>query len=231
MEFQEIADRILRAQENISAACVRCGRKDTVRLIGATKTQSPELITFLNDRKILTDVGENRVQELTQKYPYGPDLHWHMIGQLQSNKVKYIIDRVDLIHSLDRISLAQEIQKQAFKHGIYADCLIEINMGSELSKGGIEADELLQFVPQVLQFDRIRIRGLMAVMPNTTDIPQLIGLYRKLRRMYEILPSLVPDSTKVDTLSCGMSNDYEIAICEGGSTAVRLGRELFGARN
>ena len=135
--LEELSESIKICEERIEAAKQRAGRKDEVVLIGATKTQPKELIEMIQENKLLKVVGENHVQEIVEKYDSGKELTWHMIGQLQSNKVKYIIDKVALIHSLDRESLAQEINKQAIKHNKIMDCLIEINMGSELTKGGI----------------------------------------------------------------------------------------------
>ena len=149
MEFEQIKDNISKCLTLIEEAKVRAGRKDDVTLIGATKMQSRELISFIANNKLLTDVGENRVQEFVDKYDFGKGLKWHVIGQLQTNKVKYIIDKAVLIHSLDRESLADEIDRQAKKHGLTADCLIEVNMGSEISKGGVAPqglDGLLAYV-------------------------------------------------------------------------------------
>ena len=142
MEFEQIKDNISRCLSRIEEAKIRAGRSDKVTLIGATKLQSRELVSFLSDNRLLTDVGENRVQEFVDKYDFGKNLKWHVIGQLQTNKVKYIIDKAVLIHSLDRESLADEIEKQAKKHNLTADCLIEVNMGSEISKGGVDPKRL-----------------------------------------------------------------------------------------
>lgn len=231
-DFQQIGDRIQRCRERIAKACSACGRKEQeVTLIGATKTQPSELIRFLSQSRLLCDVGENRVQEITDKYRFAPDLQWHMIGQLQSNKVKYILDKVSLIHSLDRMTLAREIQKQALKSDTTADCLIEINMGNELSKGGIHPDLLEDFVGEVGACTQIRVRGLMCVMPNLQDTKELTRLYRRFAALFERLRSQSERPESVNILSCGMSNDFELAIREGGATHVRLGRVLFGERN
>ncbi|MDE5654003.1 MAG: YggS family pyridoxal phosphate-dependent enzyme, partial [Clostridia bacterium] len=202
-----------------------------VTLIGATKMQSSELISFLNDNRLLTDVGENRVQELVDKYDFGKDLKWHVIGQLQTNKVKYIIDKAVLIHSLDRESLADEIEKQAKKHNITVDCLIEVNMGSEISKGGVAPEKLYDLLSYVDSKDNIRLRGLMTVMPNLEDKEALKDLYKSFKQLYLDFKSKTQAKHKIDTLSCGMTNDYEMAIEYGGATLVRLGRVLFGERN
>ena len=231
MQFEEVRNNIKNCIEKINAAKQRAGREDEVTLIGATKTQSRELIEFIDSQRLLTDVGENRVQELVDKYDCGKNLKWHMIGQLQTNKVKYIIDKVALVHSLDRPALAEELDKQAKKHNLVIDALIEVNMGSEISKGGVDKSELLGLLDYVEQKENVRIRGLMAVMPNLEDKERLKDYYREFRLLFEKLRRVASPRHVVDILSCGMTNDYEMAIEYGGSTMVRLGRVLFGERN
>lgn len=231
MQFEEVRNNIKSCIEKINAAKQRAGREDEVTLIGATKTQSRELIEFIDSQRLLTDVGENRVQELVDKYDCGKNLKWHMIGQLQTNKVKYIIDKVALVHSLDRPALADELDKQAKKHNLVIDALIEVNMGSEISKGGVDKSELLGLLDYVEQKENVRIRGLMAVMPNLEDKERLKDYYREFRLLFEKLRRVASPRHVVDILSCGMTNDYEMAIEYGGSTMVRLGRVLFGERN
>ena len=231
MQFEEVRNNIKNCIEKINAAKQRAGREDEVTLIGATKTQSRELIEFIDSQRLLTDVGENRVQELVDKYDCGKNLKWHMIGQLQTNKVKYIIDKVALVHSLDRPALADELDKQAKKHNLVIAALIEVNMGSEISKGGVDKSELLGLLDYVEQKENVRIRGLMAVMPNLEDKERLKDYYREFRLLFEKLRRVASPRHVVDILSCGMTNDYEMAIEYGGSTMVRLGRVLFGERN
>ena len=229
--LEELSESIKICEEKIEAAKQRAGRKDEVVLIGATKTQPKELIEMIQENKLLKVVGENHVQEIVEKYDSGKELTWHMIGQLQSNKVKYIIDKVALIHSLDRESLAQEINKQAIKHNKIMDCLIEINMGSELTKGGIAKEDLSSFMQMLKNYPNIRIRGLMSVLPNTPDKEALKNMYIDLKGLFENLKSIAGSEHQIDTLSCGMTNDYEMAVEFGGATMVRLGRVLFGERN
>jgi len=231
MQFEQIRENIAKCKYNVELAKKRGGVITDVSLIGAIKTQSQELVAFLNDSRLLSDVGENRVQELIDKYQFGDNLNWHMIGQLQTNKVKYIADKVVLIHYLDREALADEIQKQAEKRDLLLDCLIEVNMGSEISKGGIEEQNLTKLLDYVENKDNIRLRGLMTVMPNLSDTDKLKSLYERFRRLYEDFSLKASSRHIIDTLSCGMSNDYEIAIEYGGATAVRLGRVIFGERN
>ena len=231
VELFELQKNISLCLSNIEAAKKRANRQDSVVLIGATKTQPKELIKMIQDNHLLTDVGENHVQEIVEKYETDDNLTWHMIGQLQSNKVKYIVGKVALIHSLDRESLAQEIDKQAKKHNVIQDCLIEINMGSEITKGGIAKEDLAEFMSVVEKYDNIRIRGLMSVMPNLEDKELLKNMYIDLKALFDNLKNIASLRHKIDTLSCGMTNDYELAVEYGGSTMVRLGRVLFGARN
>ncbi len=231
VDLEELKKNINECKEKIDAALKRAGRKDTVTLVGATKTQPKELISMIQDNNLLEVVGENHVQEIVEKYETGDRLTWHMIGQLQSNKVKYIIDKVTLIHSLDRESLAQEIEKQAKKHNKTMDCLIEINMGSEITKGGINKDDLESFLVMLEKYPSIRIRGLMSVLPNLEDKEALKNMYIDLKALFEKLKVIASDKHKIDILSCGMTNDYEMAIEFGGSNMIRLGRVLFGERN
>lgn len=231
MEFEQIKDNISRCLSRIEEAKIRAGRSDKVTLIGATKLQSRELVSFLSDNRLLTDIGENRVQEFVDKYDFGKNLKWHVIGQLQTNKVKYIIDKAVLIHSLDRESLADEIEKQAKKHNLTADCLIEVNMGSEISKGGVDPKRLDELLNYIDDKENIRLRGLMTVMPNLEDKEKLKDLYKSFNKLFEDIKTKAKSKHKIDTLSCGMTNDYEMAIEYGGATMVRLGRVLFGERN
>lgn len=230
VELLELKNNIDTCLSKIEAAKQRAGRSDSICLVGATKTQPKELIQLIQDNNLLQIVGENHVQEIVEKYETGNKLKWHMIGQLQSNKVKYIVGKVELIHSLDRESLAQEIDKQAKKHNVIQDCLIEVNMGSEISKGGISKEEIPQFMAMLNKYDNIRIRGLMSVMPNLEDKELLKQMYIDFKSRFEELKITADKKHKIDTLSCGMTNDYEMAVEFGGSTMVRLGRVLFGAR-
>ena len=231
VELEELKQNIEKCKAKVDAALKRAGRNDNVVLVGATKTQPKELIQMIQDNNLLEVVGENHVQEIVEKYETGDKLTWHMIGQLQSNKVKYIIDKVALIHSLDRESLAQEIDKQAKKHNKIMDCLIEINMGSELTKGGIDKNDLDAFMLMLDKYPAIRIRGLMSVLPNTEDKEALKNMYIELKKLFEGLKVKADKRHQIDILSCGMTNDYEMAIEFGGSNMIRLGRVLFGERN
>ena len=212
--------------EKVRETVKNCARD--VVMIAATKTQTKETIDEFASLAPEFVLGENRVQELVAKYD--ERYVWHFIGRLQTNKVKYIIDKVALIHSLDRLELATEIEKQATKHDKVQDCLVEINMGSEISKGGIEPDKLAEFVDSLKDFKHLRILGIMSVLPNLEDKTELRKLYANLQQLFEQLKTLRQDNLEVKYLSAGMTNDYEIAL-EYGSNMIRLGRVLFGERN
>lgn len=202
-------------------------RGEHITLIAATKTQSKEVVDeFMS---IAPDIvlGENRVQELIEKYD---DRYvWHMIGQLQTNKVKYIIDKVALIHSLDRIELAKEIEKQATKHDKIQPCLVEVNMGAELTKGGVAPGGVLDFIKSLEGFKHIRIEGIMSVLPNLGDDSKLHEICEELQNIYNSAKEIVQDNVEIKYLSAGMSNDYKIALAHGANM-IRLGRAIFGER-
>ena len=161
-----LKERLQEVEEKISAACERAGRsRDEVTLIAVSKTKPLETLKEAYDLGIRV-FGENKVQELTQKYEALPkDIHWHMIGHLQTNKVKYIIDKVDLIHSVDSLKLAQTIEKEAEKHNLVKDILIEVNVAREESKFGLKMEEVIPFLEQISGFSHIRVRGLMTIAP------------------------------------------------------------------
>lgn len=220
MELKSNAEKV---KSNISAALVGTGRTaDDIKIIAATKTVECERINLLPSCGI-TVAGENRVQELVDKYDFCKNIEWHFIGNLQTNKVKYIIDKVTLIHSLDRESLADEIDKQAAKIGKTIDALIEVNLGREESKGGVYEEHLGKLVDYVSGKKNIRLKGLMMVMP----IGAVESLYKKAKELYDELKSRAGE--QINTLSMGMSGDYEIAV-RSGANLIRLGSALFGKR-
>ena len=198
-----------------------------ITLIAATKTQTSETVDEFVKVAPEFILGENRVQELVSKY--NPNYVWHMIGQLQANKVKYIIDKVDMIHSLDRLTLADEIEKQATKHNKVMNCLIEINMGAEITKGGVEPTQVKEFIEQIRSYAHINVKGLMAVLPNMEDKVALGNMYKDLYRIFKDSKSLNGGNVDIKYLSAGMTNDWEIAL-DNGSNMIRLGRVLFGER-
>lgn len=197
-----------------------------VLVIGASKTMPLERILFVRDNTDVKIFGENRVQELLEKYT--PDVRWHFIGQLQTNKVKYIVDKVELIHSVDRLSLLQEIDRQAKKHGKVQDILIEVNIGGEEKKGGVAPAEVIDFAKEVDKYPSVRLKGLMSVLPNV-EKDALNAFYLQLSKLYDTLKQTKLDNADIRYLSAGMSNDYDVAV-KYGANIVRLGRALFGER-
>lgn len=223
----KVIENYKNAMSRLETALEESGRsiKD-VLVIGASKTMPLERILFVRDNTDVKIFGENRVQELLEKYT--PDVRWHFIGQLQTNKVKYIIDKVELIHSVDRINLLQEIDRQAKKHGKVQDILIEVNIGGEEKKGGVAPAEVIDFAKEVDKYPSVRLKGLMSVLPNV-EKDALNAFYLQLSKLYDTLKQTKLDNADIRYLSAGMSNDYDVAV-KYGANIVRLGRALFGER-
>ncbi len=202
----------------------------TATVVCATKMVEPSVMNRIKSELGLDIVGENKVQELLSKYEEASMCkHWHIIGQLQTNKVKYIADKVEMIQSLDRESLALEIEKQCAKLDKVMDVLVEVNMGGEISKGGVEPEKVIEFVESLDEFKHLRVQGLMSVLPNLEDKVELRAHYKKLYSIYEETKRAFSDKD-IKFLSAGMSGDYEIAL-ESGANMIRLGSCLFGKRN
>ena len=225
-----LKERLREVEEKISAACERAGRsRDEVTLIAVSKTKPVETLKEAYDLGIRV-FGENKVQELTQKYEALPkDIHWHMIGHLQTNKVKYIIEKVDLIHSVDSLKLAQTIEKEAEKHNLVKDILIEVNVAREESKFGLKMEEVIPFLEQISGFSHIRVRGLMTIAPYVEN-EENRSIFADLHKLSVDIRDKNIDNVNVSILSMGMTNDYEVAV-EEGATMVRVGTGIFGARN
>lgn len=223
----KVIENYKNAMSRLETALEESGKsmKD-VLVIGASKTMPLERILFVRDNTDVKIFGENRVQELLEKYT--PEVRWHFIGQLQTNKVKYIIDKVELIHSVDRLSLLQEIDRQAKKHGKVQDILIEVNIGGEEKKGGVAPAEVIDFAKEVDKYPSVRLKGLMSVLPNV-EKDALNAFYLQLSKLYDTLKQTRLDNADIRYLSAGMSNDYDVAV-KYGANIVRLGRALFGER-
>lgn len=223
----KVIENYKNAMSRLETALEEAGRNvQDVLVIGASKTMPLERILFVRDNTDVKIFGENRVQELLEKYT--PDVRWHFIGQLQTNKVKYIIDKVELIHSVDRLSLLQEIDRQAKKHGKVQDILIEVNIGGEEKKGGVAPAEVIDFAKEVDKYPSVRLKGLMSVLPNV-EKEALDAFYLQLSKLYDTLKQTRLDNADIRYLSAGMSNDYDVAV-KYGANIVRLGRALFGER-
>lgn len=206
-----------------------CGKHDIV-LIAVTKTVDIERMREAYRAGIL-DFGENRVQEIIRKFDEFPqDVRWHLIGTLQTNKVKYIIDKVAMIHSLDRISLAQEIDRRAGEHHLVMDCLVQVNISREDTKHGQDEEEVLDFIQEVSgSFPNIRIKGVMGMAPFVEEEEEIRFCFRRLKALFDKVEHLNLKNVRMEHLSMGMTNDYEIAIQEG-STMIRVGTGIFGKR-
>lgn len=227
-----IHENLDKLEEKIQKACDKAGRKrEEVLLIGVTKTRTADEVNEAVSWGI-TDVGENKVQEIQDKYDKVPGpVKWHMIGHLQTNKVKYIIDKVSLIHSVDKLKLAQEIDKRAGEHGLKADVLIEVNAAGEESKFGTDLDGARKLIADVREnCPNIRIKGLMTIAP-ATDNPEEVRVYfKELKQLFDEYKDIKDENMDFQHLSMGMSGDYEVAI-EEGATMVRVGTAIFGPRN
>lgn len=222
-------DKISASLETIIAkvgdAATKSGRNPSdIQIVAASKTRSIETLQAAFSTGKLTAFGENRVQEFLSKY--SPALPWDFIGQLQTNKVKYLIGKVRLIHSVDRNRLAAEINRLAQKNGLVQKVLVEINSGAEENKGGLPISEAKAFAHSLAEFPNLELKGIMAVAPLNASKNKLHYLFRSVYEVYQSLQEFLPN---VDTLSMGMSNDFETAI-ECGSNLVRLGRILFDSK-
>lgn len=215
-----ILERLQQVQEKIDAA--RQGRD--VTLIAVSKFVEPERMQIAYNAGV-RDFGENYPQHLSEKWEKFPDANWHMIGQMQINKVKYLVGKVKLIQSMDRLALAQEIEKRAASREIVQPVLVQVNIGREPQKGGADPDGMEAFLAAVADFSHIRVRGLMAIPPAGEDPTPYFARMRELYETYRNADSRMP----MDILSMGMSNDYEAAIAQGANM-VRVGSAIFGPR-
>lgn len=225
-------DRYRQLCAQVAQAASTAGRgPGAVRLMGVTKTVPAEKVNAYIDAG-LDLIGENRVQEFLDKYPtyHKQGLEIHFIGQLQRNKVKYIVDKVHMIESVDSLELAREISKRCAAIGKKMDVLIEVNIGGEASKGGILPGKLTEFLTEISSFSGLRVAGLMAIPPISEDIAVQKHYFDEMYKLFVDIKDKKIDNVFMETLSMGMSGDFQAAIA-CGSTQVRLGRTLFGARD
>ncbi|HIS47551.1 MAG TPA: YggS family pyridoxal phosphate-dependent enzyme [Candidatus Scybalocola faecigallinarum] len=229
--INEIAQNIKIVRDNIEKACSRCGRDPKeVTLIAVSKTKPVEDVRAAMAAG-MEYFGENKVQELTMKMDTITEpLHWNMIGHLQKNKVKYIVGRAELIHSVDSLDLAQKIQSEAAKKNAVANILLEVNVSGEESKFGIRPEQLEDLVRQIAVLPNVHIKGLMTVAPFTEDPEENRQYFRNLRNLAVDIKSKNIDNVTMSVLSMGMTGDYMVAI-EEGATMVRVGTGIFGERN
>ncbi len=230
MKMSEVQENIIEIQDKLKKAAVRSGRsKDEVLLLAVSKTIDIERIQEAVNAG-LTALGENKVQEILDKYEVmGNNVQWHLIGHLQTNKVKYIIDKVALIHSVENIKLAQEIEKRAAAKNMIANVLIEVNMAQEESKFGLHPADVENFIRNISTMQHICVKGLMTVAPFVENQEENRYYFRRLRELLVDINAKKIDNIHMDTLSMGMTGDYEVAI-EEGATIVRVGTGIFGKR-
>lgn len=226
-----LKENLNQVEKKIAEACERAGRsRDEVTLIAVSKTKPVSMLSEVYDEGV-RDFGENKVQEIQEKYDQLPnDIRWHMIGHLQRNKVKYVIDKVCLIHSVDSYRLAEEINIQAKKKNLVVPILVEVNIAEEESKFGITAEDAIALVEQIAELENVRIRGLMTIAPMVEDPEENRQYFRGIRQLSVDIKNKNIDNVAMDILSMGMTGDYTVAI-EEGATMVRVGTGIFGARN
>ena len=225
-----LTENLKRVEENIQTACQRAGRKrEEVTLVAVSKTKPVSMLSEIYDCGVRS-FGENKVQELCEKRELLPaDIRWHMIGHLQRNKVKYIVGKVSMIHSVDSLRLAEEISKEAVRRDTEVDILIEVNVAGEESKYGVSPAALPELVKQIAALQRIHIKGLMTIAPFTENPEDNRLFFRKLKQLSVDIEGKNIDNVNMAVLSMGMTGDYIVAI-EEGATCVRVGTGIFGER-
>ncbi len=225
-----VAQRYHEIQSRVKAACERSGRNASdVTLISVSKTKPAELIREVYDAGA-RDFGENKVQELMEKYPALPaDIQWHMIGHLQTNKVRQVVGKACLIHSVDSVKLAREIEKESARQNTVTPVLLEVNVAREESKFGFFLENTEAALKEIAEFPHVRIQGLMTIAPFVENAEENRQIFRKLYQFFIDIKSKNVDNVNMNVLSMGMTGDFEVAI-EEGATMVRVGTGIFGER-
>ena len=225
-----LASNLQEVERKILEACEKAGRaREDITLIAVSKTKPVPMLKEIYDLGI-RDFGENKVQELTDKAPQLPnDLRWHMIGHLQRNKVKQVIDKAVLIHSVDSVRLAKAIEAEAAKKDIIVQILLEVNVAEEDSKFGLKLDEVIPAVEEIATMPHVRIKGLMTIAPFVENPEENRTVFAQLQKLSVDIAEKNIDNVSVDILSMGMTNDYQVAI-EEGATMIRVGTGIFGER-
>lgn len=226
-----VKENLEEVEKKIQGALKRAGRsREEVTLIAVSKTKPVSMLREVYDAGVRC-FGENKVQELTEKWEQLPqDIRWHMIGHLQRNKVKYIVDKVELIHSVDSLRLAETIEQEAAKKGVTVNILLEVNVANEESKFGLGVHEVLPLVEKIAKFPHLRMKGLMTIAPYVENAEENRSVFCTLQKLSVDIAEKNIDNVSVEILSMGMTNDYEVAI-EEGATMVRVGTGIFGERN
>ncbi len=225
-----LLNNLQKVEKNIQEACKRANRaREEITLIAVSKTKPVSMLKDVYNLGI-RDFGENKVQELSEKYPQMPqDMYWHLIGHLQTNKVKQVLDKACLIHSVDSIRLAEAIEKEAAKKNLIVNILLEVNVAEEESKFGFKVDEVVSVIQQIATFQHIKIKGLMTIAPFVENPEENRSVFAQLKKLSVDIAAENIDNVSVDILSMGMTNDYQVAI-EEGATMVRVGTGIFGER-
>ncbi|MBS6516777.1 MAG: YggS family pyridoxal phosphate-dependent enzyme [Clostridium sp.] len=225
-----IKENLEEVHERIRQACQKSGRREEeVTLISVSKTKPVEMLKEAYEAGS-RDFGENRVQEIMEKYEQMPeDVRWHMIGHLQKNKVRQVIDKAVLIHSVDTVELAEQIEKDAAKRDLTVDILLEVNVAEEESKFGFRTEEVEDAVMKIKELPHVHIKGLMTIAPFVSNSEDNREVFKKLYQLYVDIRSKNIDNVNMSVLSMGMTGDYEVAI-EEGATMIRVGTGIFGAR-
>lgn len=230
--YNDLSINLKAVEAKIHAACQRANRNTSeVTLIAVSKTKPIEMISAVYNDGV-RNFGENKVQEIQKKLPELPnDIHWHMIGHLQRNKVSQVIDKACLIHSVDSLRLAEQIEKDAAKADIIVPILLEVNVANEESKYGFKTEEVETVISDYIsKFQHIAVKGLMTIAPNVENPEENRLVFRKLKQLSVDIKNKNIDNISMEILSMGMTNDYEVAI-EEGSTMIRVGTGIFGARH
>lgn len=226
-----ITENLEQVRKNIDEACRMAGRDPKeVTLIAVSKTKPVSMLKEAYDAGARC-FGENKVQEIMDKHPQLPeDIQWHMIGHLQRNKVKYIVDKVSMIHSVDSLRLAQTIEQEAAKHNVCVPVLLEVNVAQEESKFGLKMDEVLPLIETIADFPHIKVQGLMTIAPYVENAEDNRDFFRQLKILSVDIEAKNINNVSMSVLSMGMTGDYQVAVQEG-ATMVRVGTGIFGERN
>ena len=225
-----VYENYLEVEKKVQEACKRAGRnREEVTLIAVSKTKPVSMIEELLPHGVV-DFGENKVQELTAKYEVLPkDLNWHLIGHLQSNKIKKIVGQVDMIQSVDSFETAQQISRRSGDQGITTDILLEVNIGEDENKFGYSADEVADQLGKISELRFVKVKGMMTVAPNFKDSVKNQCVFDNMHKLFIDIGAKKMDNIDMDILSMGMSGDFKEAIA-AGSTLVRIGSAIFGDR-
>lgn len=226
-----LSENLRDVEKRIEEACKRSNRDPKeVTLIAVSKTKPVEMLQEVYDAGA-RNFGENKVQEIMDKYDHLPqDIHWHMIGHLQRNKAKYIVDKVQMIHSVDSLRLAETIDKEAKKKNVTVPILIEVNVAEEDSKFGLSLEEVTALAEEISKLSNVRVCGLMTVAPFVEDPEENREVFRSLKKLSVDIAAKNINNVTMSVLSMGMTNDFEVAV-EEGATMVRVGTAIFGARD